>query len=133
VIILAKEKVKPHEEIMKGVQEQLKEVLDESKQAIYVYLDDHHMIYNQQFALLLGYKSIAELLKINEPFIDAFVTENTQETLIHAYKHAMEDKIASDIEISLKKKTGEIVKTKTIMVPISYEGELLALHFIKKI
>ena len=52
---MAKEKVNPHEEIMKGVQEQLKEVLEESKQAIYVYLDDHHLTYNQQFASLLGY------------------------------------------------------------------------------
>src|SRR5659263_205210 len=36
----------PHEELIKGVNEQLKEVLNESKQAIYVYLDDHHMTYN---------------------------------------------------------------------------------------
>jgi PAS domain S-box-containing protein len=133
VIILAKENVNPHEEIMKGVQEQLKEVLEESKQAIYVYLDDHHMTYNQQFASLLGYKSIEDLSKVKEPFIDAFVTEKTQETLIHAYKHAMEDKIPSDIEIFMKRKTGEPVKVKVIMVPIAYNGELLALHFVKKI
>ena len=133
MIILAKEKVNPHEEIMKGVQEQLKEVLEESKQAIYVYLDDHHITYNKQFASLLGYKSVEELSKVKEPFIEAFITEKSREALVHAYKHAMEDKIASDIEISLKMKMGEIIKTKTIMVPISYDGELLALHFIKKI
>jgi len=40
----------PHEELIKGIHEQLKEILDESKQAIYVYLDDHHMTYNQRFA-----------------------------------------------------------------------------------
>jgi len=45
----------------------------------------------------------------------------------------MEDKIASDIVVSWKKKTGGSVKTKVIMVPISYDGELLALHFISKI
>lgn len=128
-----KEKTNPHEELIKGIHEQLKEILDESKQAIYVYLDDHHMTYNQQFASLLGYKSVEELSKVKEPFIEAFIMEKSREALVHAYKHAMEDKIASDIEISLKKKTGEIVKTKTIMVPISYDGELLALHFIKKI
>jgi phenylpyruvate tautomerase PptA (4-oxalocrotonate tautomerase family) len=38
--------VHPHEELIKGIHEQLKEILDESKQAIYVYLDDHHMTYN---------------------------------------------------------------------------------------
>jgi PAS domain S-box-containing protein len=133
VIILAKEKVNPHEEIMKGVQEQLKEILEESKQAIYVYLDDHHIIYNQNFASLLGYKTVKELSAVKKPFVEAFIKEESGEVLVHAYKHALEDKIASDIEISLKMKTGEIVKTKTIMVPISYDGELLALHFIKKI
>jgi PAS domain-containing protein len=132
-MILAKEKVNPHEEIMKGVQEQLKEVLEESKQAIYVYLDDHHMIFNQRFASLLGYKSVEELSKVKGAFIDALVMEKSKETLIHAYQHAMEDKIGSDIEVSLKTKTGEPVKAKIIMVPIAFNGELLALHFISKI
>ena len=45
----------------------------------------------------------------------------------------MEDKIPSDIEIFMKRKTGETVKVKVIMVPIAYNGELLALHFVKKI
>src|SRR5659263_402828 len=56
-----------------------------------------------------------------------------QKLLISAYRNAMEDKIGSDIEVSWKKKTGESVKTKVIIVPISYMGELLALHFISKI
>jgi len=126
-------KAHPHEELLKGVREQLKEVLDESKQAIYVYLDDHHMIFNQRFASLLGYKSVEELSKVKGAFIDALVMEKSQETLVHAYQHAMEDKIGSDIEVSLKTKTGEPVKAKIIMVPIAFNGELLALHFISKI
>ena len=133
MIILAKEKINPHEEIMKGVQEQLKEVLEESEQAIYVYLDDHHMIYNQRFASLLGYKSVEELSAVNGPFVEAFVMEKSKENLISAYRNAMEDKVGSGIEVSWKKKTGESIKTKVIMVPISHSGELLALHFISKI
>jgi hypothetical protein len=58
--------------------------------------------------------------------------EKSQEILISAYRNAMEDKIGSDIEVSWKQKTGESVKTKVIVVPISYMGELLALHFISK-
>jgi len=49
---------------------------------------------------------------------------------VYHYRNAMEDKIGSDIEFSWKKKTGESVKTKLIMVPKSYMGEMLALHFI---
>jgi PAS domain S-box-containing protein len=126
-------KTHPHEDLINEVYKQLKQVFEESKQAIYVYLDDHHMIYNQRFASLLGYKSVEELSAVKEPFIEAFVMEKSQEILISAYRNAMEDKIGSDIEVTWKKKTGESVKTKVIMVPISYNGELLALHFISKI
>lgn len=126
-------KAHPHEDLIRGIYEQLKEIFEESKQAIYVYLDDTHKIYNQKFASLLGYKSVEELSAVSEPFIEAFVMEKSQEILISAYRNAMEDKIGSDIEVSWKKKTGESVKTKVIIVPISYMGELFALHFISKI
>ena len=126
-------KAHPHEELIKGIYEQLKEVFEESKQAIYIYYDDTHKICNQRFASLLGYKSVEELLAVNKPFIEAFVKDESQEILVSTYRNAMENKIGSDIEILWKKKTGESIKTRVIMVPISYMGELFALHFISKI
>ena len=126
-------KTHPHEDLINELYDQLKEVFEESKQAIYVYLDDHHFILNKRFASLLGYESVEELSAVNEPFVEAFVMEKSQQILVSAYRNAMEDKIGSDIEVTWKKRTGESVKTKVIMVPIGYKGELLALHFISKI
>lgn len=126
-------KAHPHEELIKGIYEQQKEVFEESKQAIYIYYDDTHKICNQRFASLLGYKSVEELLAVNKPFIEAFVNDESQEILVSTYRNAMENKIGSDIEVLWKKKTGESIKTRVIMVPISYMGELFALHFISKI
>ena len=126
-------KAHSHEELIKGVYEQQKDVFEGSKQAIYVYYDDNHKICNQRFASLLGYKSVEEWSAVNEPFPQAFVKDESQEVLVSAYRNAMEDKIGSDIEVSWKKKTGESIKTRVIMVPISYMGELVALHFISKI
>ena len=123
-------KAHPHEELIKGVYEQQKDVFEGSKQAIYVYYDDNHKICNQRFASLLGYKSVEEWSAVNEPFPQAFAKDESQEVLVSAYRNAMEDKIGSDIEVSWKKKTGESIKTRVIMVPISYMGELVALHFI---
>lgn len=122
-----------HQEIIKGIRDQLKEIFEGSKQAIYVYRDDTHKICNQKFASLLGYKSAEEWSAIDEPFTEAFVKDESREILISAYQKAMEDKVASNIEVSWKKKTGQTVKTSVIMVPISYNGELLAIHFITKI
>jgi len=122
-----------HVELIWGVYEQFKEIFEESKQAIYVYYDDSHKICNQRFATLLGYESPEEWSTVNEPFTEAFVNDESKEILVSTYRNAIEDKIGSDIEVSWKKKSGESIGTKVIMVPISYNGELLALHFISKI
>lgn len=122
-----------HQKIMNDVSKQFKEILEESLQAIYIYLDDTHKICNQRFASLLGYESTEELLAIDKPFTDTFVTDESQETLVSAYMQAMEHKIGSYIEVSWKKKSGGSVKTNVIIVPISYNGELLAFHFITEI
>ena len=132
---MAKQEVKqhPHEDIIKEVYEQLKEIFEGSKQGIYLYYDDTHKICNQRLASLLGYKSVQEWSTVNKPFTEDFVEGESQDILVSAYRNAMEDKIGSALEVSWKKKTGESVKTKVIMVPISHNGELLALHFISKI
>lgn len=120
----------PHHEIINGVREQLREIFEESKQAIYVYLDDTHKVCNQRFASLLGYKSTEEWSAVDKPFTEAFVKDESQEILVSTYRKAMEDKVGSNIEVLWKKKSGGWVKTSVIIVPISYKGELLALHFI---
>lgn len=122
-----------HHEIISGVSEEFKEIFEESKQGIYVYLDDTHKVCNQRLASLLGYKSTQEWAAVDEPFTEAFVMHESQEILISAYAKAMEDKVGSSIEVSWKKKSGGSVKTSVIIVPINYKGELLALHFITKI
>jgi PAS domain S-box-containing protein len=122
-----------HHETISGVSEEFKEIFDQSKQAIYVYLDDTHKACNQRFASLLGYKSTEEWAAVDEPFTEAFAMHESQEILVSAYGKSMEDKVGSNIEVSWKKKSGGSVKTSVIIVPISYKGELLALHFITKI
>ena len=46
-----------HVELVKGITEQLKPILEKSEQSIYVYLDDTHKACNKKVADLLGYKS----------------------------------------------------------------------------
>jgi len=49
-----------HVELVQGISEQLKTILDKSEQAIYVYLDDTHKTCNKKFASLLGYNSVKQ-------------------------------------------------------------------------
>ena len=119
-----------HEELIKGLYEQLKPVFDNSQQAIYVYLDDIHKICNNKFATLLGYSSSEEWARVTGSFPDAFVDEKRKEVLVSKYHKAMEQIIGSEIEVIWKKKDGDRVTSDVILVPIAYNGHLFALHFI---
>ena len=121
-----------HEELIRGITEQLKPILEKSPQAIYVYLDDNHKVCNKKFADLLGYESPKKWAEIDAPLAD--VVEEDQQAVIKAYENATEKMLASSIEVGLKNiKTGKVVKTQIILVPIAYSGHLFALHFISKI
>lgn len=123
---------KHHEELVKGIAGQLKPMLDKSEQAIYVYLDDTHKVCNKKFADLLGYKTAKGWAEADAPLAD--IVEKDQQTVITAYENAMEKMTASSLEVRVKNiKTGKVVKTKIIMVPIAYNSHLFAMHFLSEI
>jgi len=119
-----------HQDLLGELASQLEPVLQSSGQAIYVYFDDEHKVCNEKFASLLGYGSAGEWAQVEGSFPTLFVDENSQGTLIDAYQKAMQNMIASTNKVSWKKKSGGTVDTTVILVPISYEGHLFALHFV---
>ena len=120
-------------ELLKKLYEQLKPVFDSSGQSMYIYMDDTNKVCNKKFASLLKYASPEEWAKVKESFPPAFVDQGSQHTLIHAYQNAMENKEGSVANVIWKAKTGEKIKTRVILVPISFKDELFALHFIEKL
>ncbi len=126
------EKQKHHEELIKGISEQLGPILEKSAQAIYIYLDDTHKICNGRLADLLGYKSAQEWADTEAPLAD--VVEKDQQKVITAYENASEKMMASNIEVTMKKiKTGNPVKVAMIMAPMIYDGHVFTLQFLSKI
>ncbi len=77
-----------HAELIKGIAEQMKPVLEKSAQAIYIYLDDNHKVCNKKFATLLGYKSPDEWADQEAPLAD--VVQEDQQGVIDAYMDASE-------------------------------------------
>ena len=117
-----------HEELVKGITEQMKPVLEKSEQAIYIYLDDNHKVCNKKFADLLGYKSPKEWADAEAPLSD--VVEEDQQSVINAYMNASEKMVASAIEVRVKNvKTGKIVKTRMIIAPVGHAGHVFTAHF----
>jgi len=121
-----------HEELLRWASGEFRDILEDSAQAIYIYVCDRHKLCNTHFSSLLGYSSPEEWAMKEEMLSDA--TDEDQAVLVAAYKKAMEEKIGSSIDISWKnKENGDLIKTNVILVPLSYKGELFALHFITKI
>ena len=121
-----------HEELVKGISEQMKPILDKSPQAIYIYLDDNHKVCNKKFADLLGYKSPKEWADTEAPLAD--VVGEDQQGVIDAYMNASEKMIANGLEVRLKNlKTNKIIKTRMIVAPIGHAGHVFTVHFLNKI
>lgn len=120
-----------HQELIKGVANQYKEILDSSHQAIYIWLDEECMVCNGKFASLLGYSSASELAQVKGGFLEMFVAEPSQATLAKAYNDAMSKKISSTFSLTWKKKNGDSVQSSVNLIPIVYGDHLFALHFIE--
>jgi PAS domain-containing protein len=60
VIWSKNERANHHEELVEGFYNQLKEIFDSSKQAIYLYLDDNQKVCNKKFAEMQGFSSPEE-------------------------------------------------------------------------
>ena len=120
---------KLHEEVLDWIGKEFKEILEDSKQAIYVYVCDRHRLCNKKFSSMLGYASPETWAMKEEMMSD--VKEEDQKVIVSAYRNAMEKKIGSSVPISWKnRKNGTYVKTDVILIPLSYKGEMFALHFI---
>ena len=118
-----------HEALVKGITKQLKAIMDKSPQAIYIYLDDTHKACNKKFADLLGYTSAEEWANIEAPL--ANVIEEDQQKMIAAYKDASEKMAASSFHANFTNvQTRKNIKTNVIMVPIAYDDEIFAMHFV---
>jgi hypothetical protein len=121
-----------HEELIKGLSDQLKQIFEKSEQGIYLYLDDTHKICNQKMASMLGFKTTREWAETTNSFLDKYVARESQKILVDTYEKAMEKMVGSTIKVEWKSKSGDLVRTTVILVPISYSGHLFALHFVFK-
>ena len=79
-----------HEELLRGIGDQQAKILESSGQAVYIYLDDNHIVFNQKFISLLGYSSPGELEKFKGTFLPVLVAEKNRDHLADAYQRAVD-------------------------------------------
>ena len=120
-----------HEDLVNKFHVQLKQIFDDSPQAIYLYLDDNHKVCNKKFASLLGYGSPEEWAKIENP-LEENVAKESQDAVVSAYFDASERMIASQMDVKMKTTSGSVLEASVIVVPVAYQNHVFALYFISK-
>jgi hypothetical protein len=118
-----------HEELVKGLYDMMRPILDKSEQPIFIYLDDNHKACNEKFSAMLGFKSPAEWAE-KQGFLEVYVTEKSRETLSSAYWRAMEKMVASTIPMTWMKKDGKSIESTMILVPMFFQGHMFSVHFV---
>jgi hypothetical protein len=120
---------KHHEELVQGLYDQMKPILEKSEQPIFLYLDDNHKACNNKFAKMLGYQSPQDWAD-HQGFLDVFVDEKSRETLMNAYWNAMNKMVASTISLTWMKKDRSKIDSTMILVPIHSQGHMFSIHFV---
>jgi len=111
------------EELVKGLYDQIKVILDSSEQPIFLDIDDNHKACNSRFATLLGYKLPREWAEMSG-LLEVYVAKKRWETLMTAYWDAMKKMVASTTQLTWMKKGGGTIDTTVILVPMSSQGHL---------
>lgn len=120
------------EDLLAGVSQQFKGLLETSGQAIYIYLDDVHKVCNKKFASLLGFKSPDEWARAVDSFEQTFADDESKHALVSVYRHAMDRGLGSKVPVTWRRKDGKAVPTDVILVPLEFGGHRFALNFVEK-
>jgi hypothetical protein len=118
-----------HEELVKGLYDQMKPVLDGSEQPIFIYLDDNHKACNNKLASMLGFKSPQEWAQ-KQGFLEAYVAEKSRETLATAYWASVQKIAASTIQLTWMKKDGSTIDSTMVLIPMFFQGHMFSIHFV---
>jgi hypothetical protein len=118
-----------HEELVKGLYDQMKPILDKSEQPMFIYLDDNHKACNGKFAEMLRYKSPQDWAD-HQGFLEIFVADKSRETLMNAYWNAMNKMIGSTIPLTWLTKDGSQIDSTMILVPMHSQGHMFSVHFV---
>jgi PAS domain-containing protein len=116
--------------LISGLYNQMRKILDSTSQPVFIYLDENHKACNQRFADFLGYKSPQEWSK-TPGFLEVFVyDEESRNAFMSAYWSAINNLSASSVQLTWRRKDNTKVESTMIILPMTYEGRILSVHFI---
>jgi PAS domain S-box-containing protein len=119
-----------HSTMLAELAEQYEPLMEHSPDGVYLWLDEVHKICNARLAALFGYS--VEEWQAQVPFLDSFVAEADQERFSSNYYASVHD-LTSPIRFRFRavRADGSEFLAETDMIPITYDGHAIALHFVR--
>jgi PAS domain-containing protein len=122
---------KLHEEAIEWASKELRDIMERSEHGIYIYACDTHTVCNEKFAKMLGLGSPEEWGSADgESLVDKYLAPASAAKVVDAYWQAMEDRLPSSVDVTLRPKGGGRLRANIVLLPFRYKDQDLALHFI---
>lgn len=118
------------EGIIKELAEQLRPVMEQSPDGVYLWLDEAHKVCNERLAEMFGH-TVREWSEA-EPFLDRFVAEEDRIMCSWNY-HNRVATLAFPVTFRFRalRKDGTTFAAETDMIPVSHRGYAVAYHFVR--
>ena len=123
-----------HEEWLATIATQLAPIFDNSKEGVYVYLDDQHKICNQRLATMWGYAAPAEWAAAPD-FLTSFVATpaGREQVSTNYHRHVHQELTAFRQRFAVRTKSGAEIACEVDTVPYAFDGQLFAYAFVRQI
>ena len=129
-----REQDRQHEEWLAEIATALAPIFDNSREGIYVYLDDRHKICNERLAKQWGYASAAEWAAAPD-FLESFVDTHADRVRVSEsyHKNVHQQLVAYRLRYTVRRKNGRRIRVETDTVPYAHDGQLFVYTFVREV
>ncbi|MBE0447236.1 MAG: PAS domain S-box protein [Actinobacteria bacterium] len=132
MISIGLESERPHHKAaIRALTDQLLPIFDESTEGVFVYLDGEHKSCNDRLADMFGYTPLQ--WEAIYPFERLFSEESRENVMATYYEKIIAEKAPVEVGFTGIRRDGSSFNARLVMVPISYEGLIFALCFVKQV
>lgn len=121
-----------HATAIAALAEHLKPVLEESPDGVYLWLDEQNKVCNQRLAEMFGY-GVDEWEAIDD-FANTLIADESRAQYVWNYQnHVGRIQYPVTFRFRGKRKDGSTFAAETDMIPLTYQGHVVAYHFVRRV
>lgn len=119
-------------EALEGLARNLQPIFDHSSDGVYIWFDETVKTCNDRLAKLFGY-TVAEW-EATTDFAHTFVADEDRGPYVWNYQNRVHGKtVPTTFRFKGLRKDGSTFDAETDMIPLAYEGHVVAYHFVREV